>query len=202
MRVRRAARRVLKEKGLHASMEEIADTAGVGRRSLFRHFDSRDGLVAEALAEALDEYHALLATETASDSQQPDQPLEQWLELLATRFHRAVVDVGLGYWQLAAAEDGDLTRELAALNRRRREARKTSSAAIARQAWRRAGGQGVPPKVVVDAVALTFSTFATRSMVDDYGTTPAIVARATARMLTSLIEFEVTHRAPARPAAE
>ena len=73
-------------------MDDIAASAGVSRRSLFRHFDSRDALIAQALSDTLDEYHASLAAYTDTDAQQSDAPLEQWLDFLAVRFHQAVTE--------------------------------------------------------------------------------------------------------------
>ena len=58
VRVLRAARRALAEKGLGLSMDEIANAAGVGRRRPFRHFASRDTLIADVcFLEAVDDYH-------------------------------------------------------------------------------------------------------------------------------------------------
>ena len=152
---------------------------------------AEDALIAAALSDALNEYHASLAIDIDADAQQTDAPLEQWLESLAARFQQAVIDGGLAYWQMTAAADDDLPAALAVLNRRRREARKTSTVDIANAAWRRAGGSGVPPKIVIDSVALTFSAFTTRSMVHDYGTPHETVGRTTARLLSCLIEHEV-----------
>jgi AcrR family transcriptional regulator len=191
LRVLRAARSLLAEQGLGVSMNDIAAAAGVGRRSLFRHFDSRDALVAQVFSDALDVYHASLLATTEAHLRVTDPPFETWLETLVEHFQAAVTEIGLAYWQMTATPDHDLPPVLAALNQRRRAARRDSTAAIARAAWQRAGGHGAVPKVVENAVALTISSFAHRSMIDDYGSDPTTTSRTVATLLARLIEDEV-----------
>jgi AcrR family transcriptional regulator len=161
-RALRAARRLLAAEGLGVSMDAIAETAGVGRRSLFRHFDSRDALIAEALAAAIDSYGARLRDDLAVDG-----PLEPWLLMVATHVNRAHIDAGRGLWQLAAAADDELSPELVAVNRRRRAQRRRWTQQTSERAWRLAGGTGTVPDSVVDAFGLTLSSFATHSMIND-----------------------------------
>jgi AcrR family transcriptional regulator len=54
-----AAREILKERGLHGEVTEIAARAGVGAGTLYRHFPSKDALIA-AISEEL---HAAILTE-------------------------------------------------------------------------------------------------------------------------------------------
>jgi AcrR family transcriptional regulator len=163
MRVLRAVRPLLAKRGLSVSMDDIAAAAGVSRRSLFRYFDSRDQLVADALGSVIDVYAGGLG-----DALSAERDFDQWLRELVTMLYRAHHDAGLGMWELTASEDADLPPQLAAVNRRRREARRGFTEEIARAAWRHAGGTGRCPAIVVDTVALVFSTFVVRSMLDDY----------------------------------
>jgi len=144
------------------SMDDIAQAAGVGRRSLFRYFDSRDALIAEALASAIDAFGERLRADLAADG-----PLEVWLETVTTHVNRAHIDAGRGLWQLAAAADDELPPELAAVNRRRRAQRRRWTQQTAEQAWHLAGGGGAVPDRIVDAFGLTLSTFATHSIIND-----------------------------------
>ena len=48
-RVLDAAEVVLAEVGVTATMDEIAEAAGIGRRTLFRYFPSREDLIAAAI---------------------------------------------------------------------------------------------------------------------------------------------------------
>ena len=50
-----AARQLFAEKGLAAEVREIAERAGVGVGSLYRHFDSREGLVRAVMEAAAEE---------------------------------------------------------------------------------------------------------------------------------------------------
>ena len=170
-------------------MQEIAEAAGLGRRTLFRHFDSRDVLIAEALSSALDWYDVRVQKMAESD-----EPFESWLLELVSRIHDLHRSAGRGLWQLAASDDHDFGHEIAAVNRRRRTKRRAATGDIADSAWRRAGGIGTCPAVVHDACALTISSFATHSMINDYGRDAQAVALCTAAMLGALIRTEVVAR--------
>jgi AcrR family transcriptional regulator len=161
-RVTRATQALLADKGLGVSMDDIATASGVGRRSLFRHFASRDALVAEALDRSLAWFGDQLSGQLATQ-----QPLQAWLADLASRVHRIHLTAGRALWQLAAADDDQLPAEIAELNRRRRTYREQWTVSVASHAWRLAGGQGPVPEVVVDTFAVTLSSFATRSMIND-----------------------------------
>lgn len=167
-------------------MEEIADAARVGRRTLFRHFESRDALIAEAVASALDWYDRRV-----DEAVHNDAPLEVWLAALVTRIHEYHQASGRGLWQLAASNDADLSTELAAVNLRRRKERRATTEAIAAEGWRRAGGRGGTPITVINACALTISSFASHSMLDDFGVEIATLADTTARLLSNLLTAEV-----------
>ena len=191
VRVLRAAQRVVATKGLGASMDDIASAAGVGRRSLFRHFENRDELVAQAVTLALDSYGRAVSRTVTGD----DRPLEQWLEDVIASSHRAHLDGGVGLWQLAAADDGDLAPPLAAVNRRRRAARTAWTTSLADAMWRRAGRRGRAPTVLVDAVGLAMSSFATRSMIEDLGRDLRRTTRSTTSLLLALLDT-ATREAP------
>src|SRR4051794_3545698 len=163
-------------------MDDIAAAAGVGRRSLFRHFESRDALVAEALSTALDWYDAHV--DAPSDD---ERTLEEWLPAAIARVHELHRAAGRGLWQLAAADDDALPAELVPISRRRRANRRTTTVAMAGEAWRRAGGRGACPRVVVDAFAVALSSFATRSMLDDFDASLDHVVECTTLLLTGLV---------------
>ena len=188
VRVLRAAQRVVTATGLHASMDDIAAEAGVGRRSLFRHFGSRDNLVAQAVTLALDAYGREVARTTTTVVD--DRPPGDWLEDLISKSHRAHLDAGVGLWQLAAADDADLPGPLAEVNRRRRAARAEWTRSVAEALWSRSGHRGDAPQAVVDGVGLAVSSFATRSMIEDLGRDVAGTTRSTVAMLLALVAAE------------
>ncbi len=188
LKVLRATRRLIAERGLTISMEEIAQAADVNKRTLFRHVESRDALVADALTSALDWF----AEETErTPVPTADLPLTDWIAGLALRIMKAQISAGRGYWQLAAANDDDLPPELAKVNVRRRNERRASNASTASTIWSRSGGQGVCPKVIVDGVGIAISSFSTRSMIEDAGRNVEAVARSIGVMLAALVESQL-----------
>jgi AcrR family transcriptional regulator len=189
-RVLGATRRLIAERGLDVSMDDIAEAADVGRRTLFRHFGNRDDLIADAVSSALDWYDEQLDLAITSG-----QALEQWLHDLIQGLHSMHVAAGLGLWQLAARADSELSPQLQAINDRRRADRQRATTHIARAAWRHAGGTGRCPVVVVDACALTVSSFATRSMVRDFGRDIEQITRATVALLAALLRSEAERSA-------
>lgn len=193
LKLLRSTRRLLAERGLDVSMDDIAEAAGVNRRTLFRHVQSRDALVAETLTSAMDWY------DTQIERVVPvDRPLQGWITDLATQLmeiHRAA---GRGLWQLAATPDDDLAPELVVVNRRRRADRKASVAVSADSIWQRGGGTGPCPVVIVDAVAVCFSSFMTRSMVEDFGRPVGPLAESVGTMLATLVEVLVAAQVAAK----
>lgn len=66
--------------GVEASMDGIAKEAGVGSGTLYRHFPTRDYLIASALRACTVELHAL--RESLTDSEDDLSALREWLRLV------------------------------------------------------------------------------------------------------------------------
>lgn len=195
LRLLRATRRLLAERGLDVSMDEIADAAGVNRRTLFRHVESRDALVADAMSDAMDWFDAHLDLTPV-----PGLALDDWITGMALRMIDIHRRAGRGLWQLAASRDEDLSPALAAVNARRRRLRRADSLAMARAIWRHAGGDEDCPTAVLDAVALAISSFSVRSMLDDFGRRPAALARSIGTLLASVVQAQVEAQRAGRAA--
>ena len=191
LKLLRATRRLLADKGLGVSMDDIADAAGVNRRTLFRHVNSRDALVADALSSAMDWYDTQLERAVPAD-----RPLDRWIADLALQFMRIHTAAGRGLWQLAATPDEELPSELAAVNVRRRSDRRAAIPVTAHAIWQRAGGNGPCPPVISDAVAIAMSSFTSRSMVDDLGREPEPLATSIGTMLATLVDAQVAAHTP------
>jgi AcrR family transcriptional regulator len=92
-----AAREVFAERGVEASLEEIARRAGVGIGTLYRHFATREALVEEIFEDRITEFIAIARAAAA----EPDgwqglvRFLEQMLELQAS--DRVLKDVLMRY---------------------------------------------------------------------------------------------------------
>ncbi len=71
------AREVFAVRGADASLEEIARGAGVGIGTLYRHFPTRDDLVAAVFHDRIDELEALAEELLTSDT--PGEALATWL---------------------------------------------------------------------------------------------------------------------------
>lgn len=79
-RILKAAMQHFTSHGIGASLEEIARAAGVGAGTLYRHFPSREALLAAALQ---DQQAELLArAQEAREIPDPDRALRTWLTAL------------------------------------------------------------------------------------------------------------------------
>ncbi len=79
LRLLDTARAVFADKGADASLDEIARAAGVGIGTLYRHFPTRDALVAEVYRNATQQL-ADAATMLA-ETHPPVEALRQWMRL-------------------------------------------------------------------------------------------------------------------------
>jgi len=187
-RVLRSTRPLLAERGLSVSMDDIAEAAGVSRRSLFRHFDSRDALIAAALESAIDDFYGEL-----NNAVDQEGDFQDWLTVLTRHVLTAHTEAGIAYWQIAAATDSELPPELAVVNQQRRKNRQQVPQAVADIAWRRAGGRPPCPTVVADTFALTISTYTTHSLVADYNLSLDRTVKLAVTVLTAVIDNELAN---------
>jgi len=162
-RILRGARTELAARGLSVRVEDVAVAAGVGRRTVFRYFPTREALLAAALEDSMRSYGEHVPRPLAGQS------LEDWLAAAVVAVHRMNAQHGRVYFELAsgAALDG----ELAEIARVRRIARRRLVERFTATAWGLAGGSGAPPRWVHDTVAVLLSAFATEALGPDFGRT-------------------------------
>lgn len=170
-RIVRAAHRTLAERGLATTVDEVADAAGVSRRTVFRHFATRENLFAVAIRASLQSY----ADHVPSAPQDPGADLEAWLHDVLVAAHRLNARNGRVYWELSAL-DADLPGELATVGAERREARRRFASGVTKALWQWRGGTDDPPTWLTDTVAVHLSGFTTRSLAGDFDRTPDEVA--------------------------
>jgi AcrR family transcriptional regulator len=182
-RALRATRALIVQSGLDVSMEQIAAASGVGRRSLFRHFKSRDALVGEALDSAFLWYEAQLDAPIAIGG-----PLDEWLHAVLLRIHQAHLGAGRGLWQLASAFEDELPPEFKAANKRRRAMRRRITQNLADRSWAAAGEAGPAPELLVEAMAMNLSSFTTHSMVIDRKRSIESLVRTGVAVLLAVIQ--------------
>ena len=157
-----AARRGMTEHGLDVTVEEIAALAGVGRRTVFRHFATREDLLHAALDRAFASYVDALPAYDGGD-------WLAWLTQLALVSHEALAGAGLLMWQLRTRR---VSRRLVERpGRLRRE-----FMAIAETLWQAAGGAGVAPPELRRAVGAHLSPMFTQAVLFDAEGSPALAA--------------------------
>jgi AcrR family transcriptional regulator len=152
-----SARQLVMARGLDVTMDEIAEGVGVARRTLFRHFETRERLLAQALEAGIQRYGELLP-ELAGD-------WREWLRHLCEAVHRMQAGYGPGYWELTSRSD--LPTEIAAVEQRRHAQRQQAVTRIARTLWTEAGGPGdTPSRVLADVCAHLSPRFTAAVIVD------------------------------------
>ena len=179
----RSTRALLAAHGLSLTMDQIAGGSGISRRSLFRHFDSRDALVRAALEAALDEYEEALTSASSVDGE-----LDEWLVNVLSYTHRSHLSAGLAIWQLSSTADDNLPPYLVETTRRRRSMRRRLTDKLAAQAWELAGGTGEPPDIVTEVMAMTVSSCTTHSLVRDLEQPTDEAARLNAAIIRTVVE--------------
>lgn len=185
-RIAHGAATVLAAKGLDATVDDVAETAGVSRRTVFRHFATHN----ELLAAGINEIGNVI------DARMPGPPppgadVEMWLTEYAVRVHELLRQViGRAFWDIHIGRS-DITSELTTAMtlltaRRHRYACERSAAA-----WQAMGGEGPIPPWVVDAFAIQCSAFATNAMAV-YDTDEA--GRVTAQVLWAVLTTAVAEQ--------
>lgn len=159
-RILRAGRRLLGERGLDLTMDEIAEEAGVARRTVFRHFATRESLLAAAIDSGMRRYGEQLPAYAGGE-------WRDWLHQTCRSVHRLNRSYGRGYWELTSRHD--LQGELARAEERRRVARRSAMEGLAATAWRAAGGSETVPPAVVATVTVHLSAHFTAAAVHEAG---------------------------------
>ncbi|MBH0775527.1 TetR/AcrR family transcriptional regulator [Nocardia bovistercoris] len=137
-----AARQYVCANGIDVTMDQLAEAAGVSRRTLFRMFGTRERLVATAYQIEVERYlHALPAFDGDTDA---------WLRATCDTAHRMHTSVGPGHFDLVARSD--LPPELAALRRATRLAWQSRIADITATLWRAHGHDSPAPDVLLATV--------------------------------------------------
>jgi AcrR family transcriptional regulator len=180
-RILHAAMSVLARLGLDATVDDVASAAGVNRRTVFRHFATRDGLFAAAIREGVNRYAQQLPAPPEADD------LRAWLLDLLLVTHRLHAENGRIYLELAGLEPDQLGGELGAAAAERREARRRFALVVTTRMWRARGGRRQPPTWLADAVAVHLSGLTTQSLTGDFGRTPEEVARVSAQVLEAAL---------------
>lgn len=177
----RAAGAVLAARGLVATIDDVAEEAGVSRRTIFRHFATRDALFVAAIRAGVRRYAEQIPEPPADDD------LRDWLAELLAVTHRLNAGNGRVFWDLVGPQAREQSAELAVVAEECRDSRKRFAATVTDLMWRARGGSGRPPRWLVDAIAVHLSGFTTQSLGGDLGRSPDEVALVSARVIESAL---------------
>jgi AcrR family transcriptional regulator len=181
-RILRAAGSVLADRGLAATIDDVADAAGVNRRTIFRHFATRDALFVTVIQAGIRRYGEQIPAPPESDD------LSGWLAEALAVTHRLNARNGRVFWDLAGLQAGDLSADLAMVARECRDSRNRFAASVTELVWRARRGPGEPPRWLVDAFAVQLSGFTTQSLAGDLGRSPDAIAGVCATVIEAALD--------------
>ena len=193
-RIRRASMDVVARCGFDATIEEIAQMSGISPRTVFRHYRTRDQLIATTvmdmfdacgLPRSVDDFdHGIVGLPQIVDD------VDSWLEGLAVLFHtRSASIFGLAFWDIHTPRRN--SGVLQEVNDLRRQYRIRGMSYLVDLVWRSAGGHGEPPEDLALAFALNLSAFTTQALMVDFDQSPAQIGAITARILQTLLHNAV-----------
>jgi AcrR family transcriptional regulator len=196
-RVLDAAEVVLAEVGVTATMDEIAEAAGIGRRTLFRYFPSREDLIAAAIERRYQRLDQEVFDDAHLEADDPDQLIRRVL----TTTHRVAAQMGKAHWQVAA--DREVLNGLGAAAAARQRARRSYVQRFTERLWALAGGPPPPPRWLADAFGLLESLFTYQALRLDFGRDEADVVDLTTRLMSDALHAALEEAgitgAPPRP---
>ncbi|MFL4901984.1 TetR/AcrR family transcriptional regulator [Streptomyces sp. MMS24-I2-30] len=172
-----AAQRGLTEYGFDVTVDDIAALADVGRRTVFRHFATRDDLLLAALAASTEEHMRGIP-------QYPGGDWEAWLAEVTAVMHRVAADAGRLSWE---ARTRRLPPRLAASVAENRGAIERVHAGIAAILWEAAGGRGTPPERLRRIMAVHLNPLFTHTVVHEAGGTAELAAELAANAIATAV---------------
>ena len=180
-RILRAAGSALAARGLAATVDDVAEAAGVSRRTIFRHFATRDALFVTVIRAGIRRYAEQIPAPPAGGD------LRGWLAELLMVTHRLNARNGRVFWDLVGVRAADLSADLAIVAAECRDSRNRFAASVTGLMWQARGGPGQPPRWLADAVAVQLSGFTTQSLAGDLGRTPEQVAHVSAQVIEAAL---------------
>ncbi|WP_217155482.1 TetR/AcrR family transcriptional regulator [[Mycobacterium] fortunisiensis] len=156
-----AARRLVLTSGLDVTMDEVAEASGASRRTLFRHFATRDKLLAAAFEAGILDYRAQLPTLTGDP--------QDWLRRTCRAAHEMNATIGRGFFELSSRRD--LSPELAAVEVNRLGEFRAAMTDIAQVLWTSTGHAGQVPAELHATVCAHLSPYFTAALLIDAGQT-------------------------------
>lgn len=182
---------VVRRRGFDATVEEIAKLSGVSPRTIFRHYESHDGLIASTVKDMFEACGLPRLTVDLEvwieDLMEDVKDLDSWIDYIALMFHtRSASIFGAAFWDIHAPRRraSEALHEVDVL---RRDYRLRGMGELVRVVWRMAGGRGDPPDDLVKAFALNLSVFTTQALTVDFDQSPEQIGALTAEILKTLL---------------
>jgi len=191
-RILRAAGSVLAARGLAATVDDVAEAAGVSRRTIFRHFVTRDALFVAVIRAGIRRYGEQIPPPG-------DDDLRSWLRELLEVTHKLNAGNGRVFWDLVGVQAADLSEDLAMVAAECRDSRNRFAVSVTELLWHARGGAGSPPPWLVDAVAVQLSGFTTQSLAGDLGRSPEAVAGVAALVIEAALAAALADPAGSGP---
>jgi AcrR family transcriptional regulator len=179
-RILRAAGSVLAARGLAATVDDVAEAAGVSRRTIFRHFVVRDALFVAVIRAGIRRYAEQIPAPG-------DDDLRGWLRELLAVTHKLNAGNGRVFWDLVGIQAADMSEDLAMVAAECRDSRNRFAVTVTERLWQARAGSGRPPQWLIDAVAVQLSGFTTQSLAGDLGRSPDAVAEVAARIIEAAL---------------
>ncbi len=179
-----AVQPLLATEGVDVTMDQLADAAGIGRRTLFRYFPSREELLAAAIRRSYDQLMA-----EVFELGELDLAPEQMIRLVLERTHLVAERMGRAHWQVAA--DPESHGELGDAVMARQQARVRYVARFVGEVWERSGRRDAPPRWLVDTFALVESLFAYQGLQRDLGRTTDEIVDTTSQLMVAALREAV-----------
>jgi AcrR family transcriptional regulator len=173
----RAAQRGIQEYGLDVTTDDIAALAEVGRRTVFRHFATREDLLHDAIAASFADLFSAIPAYSGGD-------WRAWLSELTRVIHHAAADVGRMTWELRTRR---LPDRLAATHREQTHKLKQLFAATAATLWKAAGGHGPPPDQLRQTVAVHLSPLFTQAVLIHAEGTPELASELATNAIAATV---------------
>ena len=172
-----AVRLLALTKGLDVTMDELAACSGASRRTLFRHFTTRDKLLAAAFETGIVDYRRQLPAY--------DGDRDSWLRATCDTAHRMNATVGAGLFELASRRD--LSPELATVEAKRLREFRAAMTNVSQTLWRATGHDDRPPQLLHAAVCAHLSPHFTAALAIDAGQTWSAAADLAYRAITAAL---------------
>jgi AcrR family transcriptional regulator len=180
-RILGAARGVIASRGLDTRIEDVADAAKVGRRTIFRYFPTRTALLAAALRDSFERYRAQMPLLGDGDD------VDEWLTAALIQAHTLNARSGRVYLQLAL--ETAMAPELGEVYEERRRSKQELVNEVTRSAYAAVGGIAEPPSWLFDAFSVHLSPFVTQALITDFDRTAEESGRASASILGAALRF-------------